>query len=112
MQQREVFELPHCPQQNTKAFDIMTTKIVGLFTHIFLFSVVFSNYRYYTQKKRLEQNNFPSNIAHLERRKGDLLHCSHYHFGSGVLLNCECGEKERGGQLATDVIGKAGLHRS
>lgn len=73
MQQREVFELPHCPQQNTKAFDIMTTKIVGLFTHIFLFSVVFSNYRYYTQKNGL--NKIISPLTLLTWREGREICC-------------------------------------
>lgn len=41
-----------------------------------------------------------------------MLHCSHSHFGSGVLVKCECGEKERGGKLATDVTGEARLHKN
>lgn len=36
LQHRQVLKLPHCPQQNTKAFDIMTIKTVALFTLIFI----------------------------------------------------------------------------
>lgn len=69
LQQRPVFELPHGPQQNTNAFDIMTTKTVGLFTHIFI-------WQYFQTTGLTQKNGLNKIISPL------------------TLVQCSLGEKE------------------